>query len=214
MYVYVLFVAKPVDNLALLVLRRYYAKLCKVLSGCPNEVATQLYSAGLITKQEKRQVVDTLGLDPFRKADILMGALERRLVVENNAVPLAMGTFCHLFQRGYGIDRIVARMKSQLGECTSIHQHQLLPLCSTSSAYVEQHHKLPDDGWSSDPECEQEASSPSECSHDNLSQCVSNSLSCHHSSCRPVASCKHSTGNATPQCLPEGAVQEAIGNES
>ena len=110
----ILFVAKPVDNLALQVFRRYHAELSRALSGFPDEVAAELYSAGLITLQEKSQAVGTLGLTPFRKVDSLMEAVERRIVTENSAVPLTK--FCRLFRRGYGIESILARMKSRLGE--------------------------------------------------------------------------------------------------
>ena len=95
--------------------RRYYAELNDALSGCPEEVAVKLYSAGLITTQEKKQAVHTLGLSPLTKADLLMEAVERRIVTENSAAPLK--EFCHLFQRRYGIDSILARMKLRLGEC-------------------------------------------------------------------------------------------------
>ena len=109
-----LFTAKPVDNLALRVFRRYYAELSDALSGCPEEVAAKLYSAGLITTKEKRQALGTLGLSSFRKADLLMEAVERRIVTENSAAPLR--EFCHLLRRRYAIDSILARMKLRLGE--------------------------------------------------------------------------------------------------
>ena len=82
------FVAKPVDNLALKVFQRYYAELSRALSGCVDKVAVELYSAGLITTQEKSQAVGTQGLTPFRKADCLMEAVERRIDAENSAAPL------------------------------------------------------------------------------------------------------------------------------
>ena len=108
-------IAKPVDNLALQVFRRYYAELSRALSGCPDEVAAELYSAGLITTLEKSQAVGAQGLSPFRKADILMEAVERRIVTEKSAAPLR--EFCHLFRkRRYGVDSILARMKLRLGE--------------------------------------------------------------------------------------------------
>ena len=108
------YTAKPVDNLALQVFRRYYAELNRSLSGCPEEVALELYSAGLITTQEKSQAVGTLGLSPLRKTDIVMESVERRIVAENSAAPLR--EFCHLLRRRYGVDRILARMKLRLGE--------------------------------------------------------------------------------------------------
>ena len=112
---YVLFVAKPVDNLALHVFRWYYAELSRALSGCPEEVAAELYSVGLITTQEKSLAIGTPGLTPFRRVDSLMEAVERRIVTENSAVPVRK--FCRLFQRRYGVDSILARMKLRLGEC-------------------------------------------------------------------------------------------------
>ena len=90
----ILFAAKPVDNLALQVFRRYHAELSRALSGFPDEVAAELYSAGLITLHDKSQAVDTLGLTPFRKADSLMEAVERRIVTENSAAPLKNFAVC------------------------------------------------------------------------------------------------------------------------
>ena len=109
-----IFTAKPVDNLALQVFRRYYAELSDALSRCPEEVAKKLYSAELITMKERRQALDTLGLSPYRKSDLLMEAVEGRIVTENSAAPLRK--FCHLLQRGYGVDSILARLKLRLGE--------------------------------------------------------------------------------------------------
>ena len=94
--------------------RRYNAELNRSLSGCPEEVASELYSSGLITTQEKSQVLGTLAHSPFRKADILMEAVERRIVSENSAAPLR--EFCHLLRRRYSVDSILARIKLRLGE--------------------------------------------------------------------------------------------------
>ena len=71
--------AKPLHNLALRVFQRYYAELCEALSSCPEEVAAVLYSNELLTRQERSQAVDVTGLTPFRKADILVQAVERKL---------------------------------------------------------------------------------------------------------------------------------------
>ena len=94
--------------------RRYYDDLSEALSGCPEEVATKLYSAGLITTQEKRQAVGTSAHSPFRKVDLLLEAIERRIVTENSATPLR--EFCHLLRRRYSVDSILARIKLRLGE--------------------------------------------------------------------------------------------------
>ena len=112
--VYVFFVAKPVDNLALAVFRLHYAELCRGLSSCPDQVAMELYGACLITAHDKSQAVGTLENTPLRKADILMEAVEGKIDTENSATSLRK--FCHLFKRGYGVDSIIARMKSRLGE--------------------------------------------------------------------------------------------------
>ena len=94
--------------------RRYYDELSEALSGCPEAVAAKLYSAGLITTQEKSQALGTLGFSPFRKATILLDAVESRVVAANSAARLR--EFCHLLRRRYGIDSILARMKLRLGE--------------------------------------------------------------------------------------------------
>ena len=72
--------AKPVDNLTLRVFQRYYEELCQSMSSCPEEVAAVLYSNELVTRQERSQAVDVAGLTPFRKAQILVDAVERRIV--------------------------------------------------------------------------------------------------------------------------------------
>ena len=106
--------AKPVHNLALRILRRYYDELCQALSSCPEEVAAVLYSNELVTWQERSQAVDVLGLTPFRKAEILVQAVERRIVAENGAAPLRK--FCQVLRRRHGVGSIVSRMKLRLGE--------------------------------------------------------------------------------------------------
>ena len=103
-------VVNPIDNLALPVFRRYSAKLSRALSSCPDEVAAELCAEDLITQHDKSHAVETQGITPFRKAEILMDAVARKIETENSAVPLRK--FCHLLQRGYGIDSIVVRMKS------------------------------------------------------------------------------------------------------
>ena len=100
--------------MALHVFQRYYAKLCEVLSSNPEEVAAVLYSSELVTRQERSQAVDVTGLTPFRKAEILMQAVERKLVAENNSAPLKK--FCRVLRRCHGVGSIVLRMKFRLGE--------------------------------------------------------------------------------------------------
>ena len=106
--------AKPVHNFALCVFQRYYDELCQALSSSPEEVAAVLYSKELVTRQERSQAVDALGLTPFRKAEILVQAIERRLVVENSSARLRK--FCQVLQRRHGVGSILARMKCRLGE--------------------------------------------------------------------------------------------------
>ena len=116
LYIYVLLIAKPIYNLALRVFQRYYHELCQALSSCPEEVAAVLYNNELVTMQEKSQAVDTseLTVTPFRKAEVLVQAVERRIVVENNAAPLR--TFCRVLHRRHGVGSIVSRIKFRLGE--------------------------------------------------------------------------------------------------
>ena len=86
--------AEPVHNLSLRVFQRYYAELCEAMSSSPKEVAAVLYSNGLITRQDKNQVEEVLGLTEFDKADILMHAVERKIVAENSSVPLKKFAKC------------------------------------------------------------------------------------------------------------------------
>ena len=106
--------AKPVHNLALRVFQRYYAELCETLSSSPEEVAVALYSSELVTRQERSQAVDVAGLTPFRKADILVQAIERKIVADNSSAPLKK--FCQVLGRRHGVGSIVSRMKFRLGE--------------------------------------------------------------------------------------------------
>ena len=106
--------AKPIHNLALRVFQRYYDELCQALSNCPEEVAAVLYSNELVTRQERSQAVDALGLTPFRKAEILVQAVERRIVAENSAAPLRK--FCQVLRRRHGVGSIVSKIKFRLGE--------------------------------------------------------------------------------------------------
>ena len=111
---YRLAIAKPIQNLALRVFQRYYAELCEALSSSPEEVAAVLYSNELVTRQEKSQAVDVAGLTPFRKADILMQAVERKIVAGNTSSPLKK--FCQVLRRRHDVGSIVSRMKFRLGE--------------------------------------------------------------------------------------------------
>ena len=112
--VYVLLIAKPVDNLALRVFQRYYHELCQALSSRPEEVASILYNNELVTMQERGQAVDDQGLIPLRKAEILVQAVERRIVAENSAASLRK--FCQVLRGCHGVRGIVSRMKFRLGE--------------------------------------------------------------------------------------------------
>ena len=106
--------AKPVGNLALRVFQRYYDKLCEALSSDPEEVAAVLYSNGLVTRQERSQVQEVLGLTKFEKASILVQAVERNIVAESSSAP--MKNFCHVLRRRHGVGSIISRMKFRLGE--------------------------------------------------------------------------------------------------
>ena len=109
---FVNFIAKPVDNLALRVFQRFYHELCQALINCPEEVATVLYSNELVTILERSQAVDTQGLAPFRKAEILMQCIERRVVADSS---IAFRKFCKALKGHPHIGSIVSRMKLRLG---------------------------------------------------------------------------------------------------
>ena len=104
--------AKPVHNLALRVFRRYYAELCEALSSSPEEVAGVLYSNELVTRQEKSEAV--AGRTPYGKADVLLQAVEGRIVADCSSAPLKK--FCQVLRRRHGVGSIVSRMKFRLGE--------------------------------------------------------------------------------------------------
>ena len=106
-------VAKPVDNLVLGVFRRYYHELCQALSSCPEEVAAVLYSNKLVTMHERSQAVDVTGLTPFQKAELLVQAVERRIVTAHNDAPLMK--FCEVLQGHQSLGNVVSGMKSRLG---------------------------------------------------------------------------------------------------
>ena len=106
--------AKPVHNLALRVFQRYYDELCLALSSCPEEVAAVLYSNQLLTRQERSQVEDVLGVTPFRKAASLVQAVERRIAAENSSALLKK--FCKVLRRQLGVCSIVSRIKFRLGK--------------------------------------------------------------------------------------------------
>ena len=112
--VFFFLLAKPVHNLALRVFQRYYDELCQALSSYPEEVAAVLYSNELVTRQERSQAMDALGLTPFRKAEILVQAVERRIVAENSTASL--WKFCQVLQRRHGVGSIASRIKFRLGE--------------------------------------------------------------------------------------------------
>ena len=84
------------------------------MSSSPEEVAAVLYSNELVTRQERSQALDVVGLTPFRKADILVQAVERKTVAENSSGPLKK--FCHVLRRHHGVGSIVSRIKYRLGD--------------------------------------------------------------------------------------------------
>ena len=106
--------AKPIHNLALRVFQQYYVELCEALTSSLEKVAVALYSNGLVTRQERNQVDEVLGLTDFDKADILMHAVGRKIVAENGSAPLKK--FCHVLRRHHGVGSIVSRMKFWLSE--------------------------------------------------------------------------------------------------
>ena len=100
--------------MALHVFQRYSNELCQALICCLNEVVPVLYNNELVTRQERSQVAEALGLTKFDKAAILVQAIERKIVAENSSAPL--NKFCHVLRRCHGVSRIVSRMKFRLGE--------------------------------------------------------------------------------------------------
>ena len=105
--------AKPVHNLAFRVFRRYYDELCQALTSCPEEVAAVLYSNDLVTMEERSQAVDVAALTPFRKAESLVRAVERRVISDNSSA--ALRTFCRVLRGHHDVGSIVSRMKFRLG---------------------------------------------------------------------------------------------------
>ena len=106
------------DNLVLRVFQRYYAELSRALSSCPEEMAADLYSVELVTMQERREAVDTLGITPFKKAETVLQAVERRIIAEKSPAPLKK--FCQVLDKRQDVGSIVSRMKSRLGAWTKL----------------------------------------------------------------------------------------------
>ena len=78
------------------------------------EVAAVLYSNELVTREERSQVEEVLGLTKFEKAAILVQAVERRILAGNSSAP--MNKFCQVLRRRHGVGSIVSRMKFRLGD--------------------------------------------------------------------------------------------------
>ena len=91
------------------------------MSSCPEEVAAVLYSHELVTRQERSQAVDVAGLTPFRKAQILVDAVERRIVSDGSSAPLKK--FCQALRGRHGVGSIVSRMKFRLGRVNEMIVH-------------------------------------------------------------------------------------------
>ena len=108
------FSVKPVGNLALRVLQRYFDELCKALSVNPNEMAGAMFSKELISEETKGKVIHTLGIAPYNKAALLVDAVGARIGTDNGSKSLL--TFCKLLERRPGVGSIAARMKARLGE--------------------------------------------------------------------------------------------------
>ena len=105
--------AKPVGNLTLRVFQRYFAELCTVLSREPHQMAREMFSKELITKETMRVVVEMR--DSFLdKAGVLVEAIQDRVAVEGNSRVLT--ALCELLKGRPDVDRIAARMKARLGE--------------------------------------------------------------------------------------------------
>ena len=105
--------ANQVHNLAMRVFQRYYHELCEALSSCPVEMAALLYSNELVTREERSEAVDVAVLTPFRKAEILVHAVERKLAADRSSAPLRK--FCQVLRRHHGMGTVVSRMKIRLG---------------------------------------------------------------------------------------------------
>ena len=106
--------AKLVHNLALRVLQQNYAELCEALSRSPEEVAAVLYSNGLMSRDARSRLDESLGLTKLEKAGILVQAFLLNFQHENSSAPLKK--FCQLLSRYQGVGSIVSRMKFRLGE--------------------------------------------------------------------------------------------------
>ena len=103
--------AKPVGTLDLRVIQHYYFELCEALSSDPHQMALEMYSRELISRDEKRKVIEGRGAG-LERAEILVQAIERRLVTDNNRT--ALTTFCQLLEKRPTLGNITARMKARL----------------------------------------------------------------------------------------------------
>ena len=77
-------------------------------------MAAVLYSNEAGDQAGENQVEELARTDQVRKADILVQAVERKIVAENSSAPLKK--FCQVLRRRHGVGSIVSRMKCRLGE--------------------------------------------------------------------------------------------------
>ena len=103
-----------VHRLASRVLQRHNEELRQAISRYHEDVGAVMYSNGLLTMQERSQVEEVQRWTGLQKAELLVQAIERRIVAEKSSAPLKK--FCEVFQRHHGVGSVVTRMKLQLGE--------------------------------------------------------------------------------------------------
>ena len=112
--------AKPSGNMALRVLQPFYFELCEALSSDPHQMALEMYSRALISRDEKSMVVECQAalVTRVQRAEILVRAVEGKLVAENNWKDLTI--FFQLLEKRPTLRNIAARMKAKLSKLSIV----------------------------------------------------------------------------------------------
>ena len=101
------------------VLKRHTSELLGIISN-PDKLATDLWSADLISYSVRDNIQTTLGLSRFQKADILLNEVYRYLNLTKTTDILVK--FCEVLkiQHAPGITRIAEEILKQLSEVSSL----------------------------------------------------------------------------------------------
>lgn len=98
------------------VFQHYFARVSAAFQNCPDQLATELFSEKLISKQTTTEILTTEGLSSARKSHILVCCVQNMIASESSDKPLKK--LCKVMKAHQELESLARKMTDRFGKCT------------------------------------------------------------------------------------------------